>query len=107
MQIENMTLGQVQALASAVNGDPPPMEVGKAYLIRCVTHYQLGRVVSVSPKWVVMDDASWIADTGRFYDFLTKHEANEVEPFPDPVIVSTGAIVDAVRFHGELPRIQK
>ena len=51
---------------------------------------------------LILEDAAWIADTGRFSDAI-----NEVEPFPDgKVIVSRGALIDAVKINS-LPREQK
>jgi hypothetical protein len=44
----------------------------------------------------VLEDASWIADTGRFANFLKDPELrSESEPFCAPCIVGRGAIVDA------------
>jgi hypothetical protein len=79
-----------------------PWEVGKCYLIRTVTMIQHGKLVEVTDKELVLVDASWIADTGRFHDFITgKSSPNEVEPFaPGPVIVNRGAIIDAQQLNG-------
>ena len=74
-------------------------EIGKPYLIRTVTMIQHGILVEVSDKELVLVQAAWIADTGRFSDFVNgKIEPNEIEPFPinQPVIVGRGAIIDAV-----------
>lgn len=81
-----------------------PYEVGKSYLIRTVTHYLHGRVVTVGAQEIVLDNAAWIADTGRFADFLkgSPTQSLEIEPFPvgSLVIVGRGAIVDAVQRSG-------
>jgi hypothetical protein len=58
-------------------------ELGAAYLIRTVTMFDTGRVVAVTEHEIVLEDAAWIADTGRFADALQKCEFSEVEPFPD------------------------
>ena len=85
-----------------------PWVVGQAYLIRTVTMIQTGRLVAVYDKELVLDDAAWVADTGRFYDALSKGTLNEIEPFPDgPVIVGRGAICDAAIWSHPLPRKQK
>ena len=78
--------------------------IGKCYLIRCVTHYYTGRLVAISETDFVLDDAAWIADTGRFSDCLKTGTMNEVEPFPDPVIVFRGSAVDATEWKHPLPR---
>lgn len=84
-----------------------PYQVGKVYLIRTVTMIQTGRLVQVTPQELVLEDAAWIADTGRFADALAKCEFDEVEPFPDgQVIVGRGAIVDAVQI-ASVQRVQK
>jgi hypothetical protein len=54
-----------------------------------------------------LEDAAWIADTGRFADALKSGKFNEVEPFPDgQVIVGRGAIIDAIQI-SVTPREQK
>lgn len=82
-------------------------QVGKCYLIRTVTHIQTGRLVAVGDKELVLEDAAWIADTGRFSGALASCDFSEVEPFPEgQVIVGRGAVIDAVQIH-TLPRTQK
>ena len=56
-------------------------DVGKSYLIRSVTMYYTGRLASVTDTDLVLEDAAWIADTGRFATALKTGELNEVEPF--------------------------
>lgn len=73
-----------------------PFQIGKTYVIRTVTMIQLGRLTAVYPQELVLEDASWIADTGRFANFLKDPELrSESEPFCAPCIVGRGAIVDA------------
>jgi len=73
-------------------------EVGKCYLIRTVTMIDTGRLVDVTEHEIVLEDAAWIADTGRFSDALKSLQFSEVEPFPDGrVIVGRGAVIDAVQ----------
>lgn len=84
-----------------------PWKIGGNYLIRTVTHIQTGRLVLASEKELVLEDAAWIADTGRFSDSLKSCEFNEVEPFPEgQVIVGRGAVIDAVLV-ADLPRKKK
>ena len=85
-----------------------PWVVGKTYLIRTVTMIQTGRLVAVYDKELVLEEAAWVADTGRFNDALSKGTLNEIEPFPDgPVIVGRGAICDAAIWSHPFPRKQK
>ena len=82
-------------------------EVGKLYLIRSVTMYYTGRLVRITKTDLLLEDAAWIADTGRFHTALKIGSFNEIEPFIKPVIVSRGSIVDATIWNHALPREQK
>ena len=83
-----------------------PWKVGSQYLIRTVTMIQAGRLVSVTDHEVVLKDAVWIADTGRFHDMLKDPSViNEIEPFLNDVIVGRGAIVDATEW--QHPRLSQ
>lgn len=84
-----------------------PIRVGNAVLIRTVTHYHTGRIVEVTPTELVLVDAAWIADTGRFNAALVASTVAEAEPFPSAVAVNRGAIIDVTDWRGELPRAVK
>jgi hypothetical protein len=81
--------------------------VGRAYLVRTVTHYYTGRLVAVNDAELLLEDAAWIADTGRYADSLASGSLGEVEPMQGNLILSRGAIVDAVEWKHALPRDQK
>jgi hypothetical protein len=84
-----------------------PWKIGKNYLIRTVTMIDTGKLKEVGPQELVLEDAAWIADTGRFADALIRGTFGEVEPFPDgEVIVGRAAVIDAVEIK-TLPRKQK
>jgi len=88
-------------------GDSSPWVIGANYLIRTVTMIDTGTLVAVTQYELVLTNAAWIADTGRFTQALEKCEFNEVEPFPEGmVIVGRGAVIDAVKIK-EAPRKQK
>ena len=109
MDINDLTIGQAKELAGMFPkcAETSPWIIGKAYLIRTVTMIQTGRLVVVTPQELVLEDAAWIADTGRFADALKTGNFNEVEPFPDgQVIVGRGAVIDAVQI-AKTPREQK
>lgn len=83
------------------------LQVGNKVLIRTVTCFQVGRIIEANSRGYVLVDATWVADTGRFSDMLKSgsfsDQRAELEPFCDPVFVSSGAIVDATLFRGTLP----
>jgi len=83
-------------------------ELGQAYFIRTVTHHLTGRLVGIDEHELVLEDAAWIADDGRYADALKSGTFKEVEPYPDGmVIVGRGSIVDGCYWGHDLPRTQK
>jgi hypothetical protein len=105
MNIKDLTIGEAQQIASMFSVGsvcrPSPFKVGEKYLIRTVTHIQTGRIKEVVGDFLVLDDAAWIADTGRFHDALKTGELNEIEPFVSGCIVSQNAIIDAAVWERE------
>jgi intein/homing endonuclease len=82
-------------------------QIGKNYVIRTVTMIQIGKLIEVTPDELVLQDASWIADTGRWMNFLKEGKVNEVEPFQDDVIVGRHSIIDATVWNHKLFDAQK
>lgn len=111
MDIDNLTVKEVKHLQSLLKGGEPthPYKIGKNYFIRTVTHYLTGKLVKVTAKELVLIDVAWIADTGRYMQFLKDGILNECEPFPDntEVIVGRGALIDCTEWIHTLPREQK
>ena len=118
MNLNELTVGQLRQLAELLkpfvhgptvdpNGTPLPAHpyiIGKKYLFRCVTHYQLGIVTAVYPQEIVLDnDAMWVADTGRFRNATRTGTLpeSECEVFTRAPIVNRGAIVDVVEWGGK------
>jgi hypothetical protein len=83
--------------------------IGKNYFIRTVTMIYTGKLVEVTGSDLIIADAAWIADTGRFAQAIATGIFSEVEPYPDGVLVNVnrGAIVDSCAVTWELPRTQK
>ena len=112
--IDNLTFGEIKQLTSLFSNqntsNEHPFQVGKAYLIRTVTMTLVGKLEGVFEKELILSNASWVADTGRFYDSikngLDKTES-EIEPFTDDVIVGRGAIIDMTVYSHNLPTKQK
>lgn len=112
MNLDSMTIAELKQLISLVGGISPalkpcPFKVGEKYLIRTVTVYVVGRVREIVGDFIVLDDASWVGDTGRFSEALATGKLNEIERVPDGQIVSLGAIADAQPWHHTLPKETK
>jgi hypothetical protein len=110
MSIDDMTIGQFKELSAIFSGGQAvklPFNVGEAYLFRTVTHIQTGRVKEICGPFVVLEDAAWVADTGRFHDSLKNGDLGEVEPFTGDCILNTGSLIDATPWIHALPDAQK
>lgn len=81
--------------------------IGEKYIIRTVTMIQTGRLVYADEHELVLEDAAWIADTGRWADALDTGSLNEIEPFEDDAIVGRSSICDATIWKHALPRVKK
>jgi hypothetical protein len=54
--------------------------VGEKYFFRTVTYHLTGRVKKVIGSILELENAAWIADTGRFMNCIKNGELKEVEP---------------------------
>lgn len=81
--------------------------LGKGVFVRTVTHHHTGRLTGYDKQFLVLDEAAWVADSGRWADALRTGVLNEVEPFPYRCLVAVGAVVDICAWDHELPREQK
>ena len=84
--------------------DITPFSLGKTYLIRTVTMAWTGRLIHIGDRELVIEDAAWIADTGRFNECIGAGEINECEPVEGPVVIGRAAIIDACVWKHTLPR---
>jgi hypothetical protein len=81
--------------------------LGSNVFVRSVTFHYTGKLVAADDSFLLLEDASWIADSGRFSEALAHGSLNEVEPFPGSCFVARGAIVDVSHWQHELPRQKK
>lgn len=88
------------------NNSDCPFEIGEAYFIRTVTYHVLGRLKAIKGNFLVLDEASWVADSGRFSVAFEKGELNEVE-YIGKAFVSITAIVDAYPWDKKCPKETK
>lgn len=75
-----------------------PYIIGLDYHVRTVTMAIAGTLLSVYDKELVFQNASWVADTGRFSAYLKDTDnVSENEPFPNDVIIGRGSIIDCTQ----------
>ena len=82
-------------------------ETGKIYFIRTVTMHLVGRIKDFTDKEILLSDASWVADSGRFHNALRDGTLNEVEPFVNDVMINRNCIIDLTEWSHKLPIEQK
>lgn len=80
--------------------------VGKKLFIRTVTYHMLGKVKNRMGAFVELEDASWIADSGRFSDAIKDGTLDEVEPVGSAWI-NLSSVVDFFPWRHDLPTEQK
>ena len=97
-----------KAKTKTITAGPTPFVIGKSYFIRTVTYHLVGTVTSCVGQFILLKDAAWVADSGRFTQALRDGTLNEVEPIPDgEAIVNLGAVTDAFIWAHTLPLTQK
>ena len=102
ININDITIGEAQNLCAIFNSaktvqSDHPYKIGEIYQIRTVTMGYVGRLKSVYQQELVLEDAAWIPDFGRWTQACETGDYNEVEPFRkgQPVIIGRGTILDA------------
>lgn len=89
------------------SGIESPFQVGEKVFIRTVTYHLTGKIKAHVGKFLVLEDAAWIADSGRFMAAINDGTLNEVEPVKCDVRVNIDTIVDVYEWAHALPRTQK
>lgn len=108
MNVEDLTVKQIREISNLFLSSPhskepsdTPWEIGKNYFIRTVTHHHTGVLQQVTAQELVLGNACWIPDDGRFAQALESGEFAEVEPFPSgkKIIIGRASIIDAVQIN--------
>lgn len=109
MDLDNLTIKEVKHIQSLLKGPDisSPYHLGENYFIRTITHHYTGKLIRITSKELVLEDAAWIADDGRFMNAIKDGTLNEIEPYQDDVVIGRGAILDATIWRHKLPREQK
>ncbi len=83
-----------------------PLKPGNKVFIRTVTMYYTGIIARLDTREVVLAEAAWIPETGRFTGFLRDGTLTEVEPFADAISIPRDSIIDVTLWRHDLPRAQ-
>ncbi len=99
------TKGTPTSRATAVES---PLRVGNAVFIRTVTMHHTGRIAALDGDMIVLAEAAWVADSGRFSEALRTGALSEVEVPPDGIVcIGRGAVVDVYNWKHALPNATK
>jgi len=108
MKLDDLTIGAVRELVHLFGRGSSrtySLVLGQAYLVQTATLYFSGRLVAVTETDIVLEDAGWVAYTGRFGAAMAGTAPfAEFEPCVDPVVVARGAVVAYHPWRHELPR---
>lgn len=79
--------------------------IGKKLFIRTVTYHLVGKVVKRIGNMFELEDASWVADSGRFMNAIKEGKLDEVEPVGQ-AFVNMNSVVDMFPWVHDLPSKQ-
>ena len=80
--------------------------IGKSFFFRTVTYHLVGKVVSTFGKFLQLESASWVADSGRFMDAIKSGKLDEVEP-TGIAFLNLDTVIDFYPWKHDLPKEQK
>lgn len=80
-----------------------PYELGKAYFIRTVTMYYVGKIEWVGEHELKLSNAWWIVRTGDFDKMIKEGIIQEKCYLPESPIIGRGALVDVIPWKFDLP----
>lgn len=105
-ELKNIMLKMLLTDSGPQESEPIPCfwKVGESYFIRTVTMHCLGKLKAVLPEELLLEQASWVADSGRFHECLRTGKLSEVEPFVNDVILNRSSIIDATIWQHVLPK---
>lgn len=80
--------------------------VGEKFFFRTVTYHLTGRVQKVIGSILEIENAAWIADSGRFMNAIKEGTLNEVEPV-GRAFLNINSVTDFFPWKHPLPEQQK
>jgi hypothetical protein len=80
--------------------------IGKKWFIRTVTYHWVGKAEKLIGQVLIMSNASWVADSGRFMNAIKEGVLEEVEPV-GMAGVNLATMTDIIEWKHDLPKEQK
>lgn len=77
--------------------DKDMFKVGSKVFLWGLNKMTTGTIVALHDDSVILDNASWVADSGRFHEFMQDpaSKASEVEMYPGKIQLNTATLIDA------------
>ena len=79
--------------------------IGEKFFFRTVTYHLTGRVKRVMGSIMEIENAAWIADSGRFMNAIKEGKLSEVEPV-GRAFININSLVDFFPWKHKLPESQ-
>ena len=99
--------GQLGTAAAPREIDSLDDLIGHSWFSRTVTYHCVGRAVKKLPgSFIVLEDASWVAESGRFHNAIKDGTLSEVEPVGQ-MLLNLETVVDISPWVHPLPTQQK
>lgn len=73
--------------------------IGRNIFVRTTMHVNTGLLTNVTDKTITLENAVWIANTGKWSGFCNEAKATEIEPFSKPIIMGRETVME----YGEFP----
>ena len=80
--------------------------IGRKLFFRTVTYHILGKVTKRIGSFLQLEDAYWIAYSGRFMQFIQEGKADEVEPIGE-MLINIESVTDIIPWRHKLLKEQK
>lgn len=80
--------------------------VGQSFFFRTVTYHLIGKAVKHIGKFIELEKASWVANSGRFMQAIKEGKLDEVEPV-GKAFLNLDTVTDFFPWRHKLPTEQK
>jgi hypothetical protein len=80
--------------------------IGKKWFFRTVTYHLVGEVTKKIGNILQLENASWVADSGRFMNAIKEGKLSEVEPV-GTAFINLDSVTDFFPWGHKLPKDQK
>jgi len=112
MNIEDLTIKQAKELAQMFGGQntscvKPLVNKGDKIFTRTLTYHYIGEVVEDNIDYIVLNNCSWVADSGQFTSCIKEGKLDEVEIIGDDVKILKSNMTDCIPWVHELPKSRR